>query len=142
MIAAAVCWGWQSAASTRFLPKYGAVRLTVSLMVAGTAFMLPISIPWLATQNFRPIPPRAWFGLGYSALLSITYSYFVWAYALSRIGVSHTSIFNNVTPIIALIAGWLLLGEQPSGAQLVGVMLVLTGVFMVRSRKPTAIPDE
>ncbi len=142
MIAAAVCWGWQSAASTRFLPKYGAVRLTVSLMVAGTAFMLPLSIPWLAAQNFRPIPPRAWFGLGYSALLSITYSYFVWAYALSRIGVSHTSIFNNVTPIVAVLAGWLLLGEQPSLSQFGGVVLVLAGVFIVRSRKPMAIPGE
>ncbi len=142
MIAAAVCWGWQSAASTRFLPKYGAVRLTVSLMVAGTAFMLPLSIPWLATQNFRAIPPRAWFGLGYSALLSITYSYFVWAYALSRIGVSHTSIFNNVTPIVAVLAGWLLLGEQPSLSQFGGVVLVLAGVFIVRSRKPMAIPGE
>lgn len=142
MIGAAVCWGWQSAESTRFLPKYGPIRLTVSTMIAGTAFMAPLSIPWLATQNFRGIPPVAWLGLGYSALLSITYAYFVWAYALNTIGVAHTSVFNNVTPIVALLAGWFLLAEKPSLSQLAGVVLVLVGVFMVRSRKPTAIPDE
>lgn len=142
MIGAAVCWGWQSAESTRLLPKYGAIRLTVSTMITGTTFMVPLSIPWLAAQNFRGIPPIAWLGLGYSALLSITYAYFVWAYALSKIGVAHTSVFNNVTPIIALLAGWFLLNEKPSPSQLAGVVLVLVGVFMVRSRKPLPSPDE
>jgi len=142
MIGAAFCWGWQSAESTRLLPKYGAIHLTVSTMIAGTALMLPISLPWLATQNFRGIPPMAWLGVAYSALLSIGYSYFVWAYALKEIGVSHTAVFNNVTPIVAGLSGWILLGERLSISQLAGVILVLTGVFMVRSRKPTMMPDE
>ena len=110
-------------------------------MIVGTAVMLPISLPWLTTQNFRGIPPAAWLGLGFSALLSITYSYFVWAYGLKEIGVSHTSVFNNVTPIAAVLSGWYLLGERPSLAQLAGVLLVLTGVFMVRTRKPL-VTDE
>ncbi len=88
------------------------------------------------------IPPVAWLGLGYSALLSITYAYFVWAYALSRIGVAHTAVFNNVTPIVALLAGWFLLAETPALPQLAGVGLVLSGVFMVRSRNPIPVPDE
>ncbi len=142
MILSAACWGWQSAESTRLLPKYGALRLTVSMMIGGTAIMVPLTTPWLLAQDWSHIPPVAWLAMGYSALLSITYSYIVWAYALSRIGVAHTSIFNNVTPIVALIAGWMLLGEQPSLTQLAGVALVLVGVFMVRSRRPSAIPDE
>jgi drug/metabolite transporter (DMT)-like permease len=142
MIAAAFCWAWQSAESTRLLPKYGPIRLTVFAMVAGTAILLPVSIPWILTQSWRAIPLAGWLGLGYSALLSITYAYLVWAYAINAIGVAHTSVFNNVTPIVALLAGWLLLQEKPSVAQLSGVVLVMVGVFIVRSRKPTAVPDE
>jgi len=142
MIAAAVCWAWQSVESTRLLPKYGPIRLTVLAMVAGTIVMVPLSTPWLFTQNWRAVPVIGWLGLAYSALLSITYSYFVWAYAINTIGVAHTSVFNNVTPIVALFAGWLVLAERPVMAQLGGVALVLIGVFMVRSRKPTALPDE
>ena len=111
-------------------------------MIVGTAMLVPLSIPWLVAQDWRAIPIIAWLGLAYSALLSITYAYFVWAYAIDAIGVAHTSVFNNVTPIVALLAGWLLLAERPAMAQLAGVVLVLVGVFMVRSRKPTAIPDE
>jgi drug/metabolite transporter (DMT)-like permease len=139
MIAAAVFWAWQSVESTRLLPKYGPMRLTVFAMVAGTTMMVPLSTPWLLEQNWRGIPPIAWLGLAYSTLLSITYAYLVWAYAISAIGVAHTSVFNNVTPIIALLAGWLLLGEKPADAQIAGVVLVLVGVFLVRSRSATFI---
>jgi drug/metabolite transporter (DMT)-like permease len=142
MIVAAAVWALQSVQSIRLLPKYGALRLTVSTMIAGTALMVPLSIPWLTIQDWSGIAPMAWVGLGYSALLSIAYSYLVWAYALRRIGIAHTAVFNNLTPIVALIAGWFLLAERPSAAQLSGVVLVLAGVYKVRSRKPLATPDE
>jgi drug/metabolite transporter (DMT)-like permease len=142
MIGAAICWAWQSAESTRLLPKYGPIRLTVFAMVAGTAILLPLSVPWLITQDWHAVPLVGWLGLAYSALLSITYAYFIWAYAINAIGVAHTSVFNNVTPIVAMLAGWFMLAERPTIAQLAGVVLVLAGVFMVRSRKPTAVPGE
>jgi drug/metabolite transporter (DMT)-like permease len=142
MIAAAAFWAWQSVESTRLLPKYGPIRLTVFAMTAGSAILLPLSIPWLLAQDWRSVPLVGWLGVAYSALLSITYSYFIWAYAIDTIGVAHTSVFNNVTPIVALFAGWLMLSEKPLSTQLAGVALVLVGVFMVRSRKPVAMPDE
>ena len=142
MMAASICWGWQSAESTRLLGKYGPIRLTVATMIAGTAMMVPMSLPWIIAQPWPSIVPIAWLGLGYSALLSIAYGYFVWAHALNTIGVARTSVFNNLTPIVALLAGWLLLGENPLASQIAGVVLVLVGVFIVRSRKPIAIPDD
>jgi drug/metabolite transporter (DMT)-like permease len=142
LIAAALCWGWYTAGSTRLLAKYGALRLTVVTMVRGTAVMVPVSLPWLVTQDWSAIAPMAWFGLGYSTLLAIVYSYFVWSFALSRIGVAHTAVFSNITPIVALLGGWVLLGERPLLAQGAGVALVLTGVILVRSRKPLPLPDE
>src|SRR5262249_53147847 len=79
MIASAVFWAWQSVESTRLLPKYGPIRLTVFAMTAGSAILVPLSIPWLLSQDWRSVPLVGWIGLAYSALLSITYSYFIWA---------------------------------------------------------------
>ena len=103
-------------------------------MIAGAAVLVPVSVPWLLKQNWNAIESSAWIALAFSSLFSIVYAYCVWAYALVNIGVTHTSMFSNVTPIIALFGGWLLLGEQPTPAQILGVALVLTGVFLVRSR--------
>jgi drug/metabolite transporter (DMT)-like permease len=142
LIAAAFCWGWYSVESSRLLPKYGPLRLTVLTIIIGSVLLIPLSIPWVLQQDWSGVPISAWLCLVYSALLSIVYAYWIWAYALSRIGIAHTSVFNNLTPIVALLAGWFMLGERPFAAQLAGVFLVITGVFMVRSRKPTFVPDE
>ena len=136
MLAAALVWGWYSARSIPLLMKYGWLPITAWTMIAGTVLLVPLSVPWLLTQDWSGIDRSAWLALLYSGLLSIVYAYCVWAYALVNIGVTHTSMFSNVTPIIALAGGWFLLGEQPSIAQLAGVVLVLTGVFLVRSKRP------
>src|SRR5438093_1524637 len=104
-------------------------------MMPGAAIMIALSIPWMVRQNWTAISAPAWAGFFYSTLLAIVYSYFVWAYALSRIGVARTAVFSNLTPIVAMLGGWLLLREVPATGQIVGVFCVLTGVFIVRSYK-------
>jgi drug/metabolite transporter (DMT)-like permease len=136
MIAAAFLWGWYTAGSLPLLMKYGWLAITGWMMIAGAAVLLPVSVPWLLKQDWSAIETSAWIALAFSSLFSIVYAYFVWAYAIVNIGVTHTSMFSNVTPIAALFGGWLLLGEQPTPAQILGVALVLTGVFLVRSRHP------
>jgi drug/metabolite transporter (DMT)-like permease len=136
MIGAAFLWGWYTAGSLPLLMKYGWLAITGWMMLAGAAVLLPVSVPWLVKQDWSAIESPAWIALAYSSLFSIVYAYCVWAYALVNIGVTHTSMFSNVTPIAALFGGWLLLGEQPTPAQILGVALVLTGVFLVRSRNP------
>src|SRR5439155_1669123 len=77
LMAASLCLGWRSAESTRLLGKYGPIRLTVTTMIARTAMMVPMSLLWIIAQPWPSIAPIAWLGLGYSALLSIAYGYFV-----------------------------------------------------------------
>ena len=75
----------------------------------------------------------------YSTFLSIVYCYLIWSYALQQVGVARTAIFSNLTPLVALLGGWLLLGEQPVLSQFAGTLLILTGVFLVRSGRPVYI---
>jgi drug/metabolite transporter (DMT)-like permease len=128
----AFCWGWYSSTSKHLLARYGAIRLTVLMMIAGTAFLIPLSIPWIVRQDWTAISSTAWAGFFYSTMLSIVYSYFVWAYALTRIGVARTAVFSSLTPIVALFGGWMLLGETPTWIQAGGVCCALTGVYLVR----------
>ena len=99
--------------------------------------MFGAAYAWLPTsrQNWSAVSPRAWAGFFYSTLLAIVYSYCIWAYALKKIGVARTAVFSNLTPIVALFGGWMLLREMPTAFQLVGVFCVLTGVLIVRSNR-------
>lgn len=135
VLAAAVLWGYYSGGSVRLIMKYGALRVTLWLMITGTAAMLPILSPWAIRQDWTAVPLRGWLAFAYSTFLSIVYAYVVWSHGIQRIGVSRTVIYSNVTPIVALIGAWFLLGERAAPGQYAGVVLILTGVFIVRSQK-------
>jgi drug/metabolite transporter (DMT)-like permease len=138
ILASAFCWGWYTGAAARLAAKYGAFRLTVWLMLSGTLLMIPVFIRPLLRQQWAAIPPAGWLGFAYCTFLSIVYSYLVWSFALQHVGVSRTAVYSNLTPIIAMLGGWLLLGEQPALAQFAGIALILSGIVIVRTIKPAA----
>jgi len=140
ILASALCWGGYTGAAARMVIKYGALRLTVWIMVIGTALMIPPFLPAMLHQNWLAVPLVGWLGLSYSTFLSIVYCYLIWSFALQHIGVSRTAVYSNLTPIVAMLGGWLILGERPALAQFAGVVLILGGVYIVRSKKSAYSP--
>jgi drug/metabolite transporter (DMT)-like permease len=139
ILTSAVCWGWYTGSAGRLILKYGAIRLTTWVMLIGTLFLLPVLWPSVARQDWTAIPVQGWAAFCYSAFLSIVYCYSAWSFAIEHSGVSRTAVYSNVTPVIALIGGWFLLGEQPAIAQIAGIALILAGVFIVRSHNPRRV---
>jgi drug/metabolite transporter (DMT)-like permease len=135
ILLSAICWGCYTGASARLILKYGALRLTFWVMLTGTVGMVLFLAPFLIRQDWRSITVRCWLGFLYSALLAIVFGYITWSYALQHLGVSRTAVYSNVTPLLALLGGWMLLGEQPVAAQLAGIGMILSGVYLVRTRR-------
>lgn len=139
IVAAALCWGAYSGSAVRLIAKYGPMRLTLWLMFTGTLGLIPPLMPFVIRQDWRAIPLSGWLGFGYSTFFAIVFCYIAWSYALQHAGISRTTVYANVTPLSALVSAWILLGERIVAAQLVGAVLILTGVFLVRAQQ-TAIP--
>jgi drug/metabolite transporter (DMT)-like permease len=142
IIVSSLCWGWYTGAAARLAIKYGALRLTLWLMLTGTLLMIPLFLPSMLHQDWLSVPFTGWAGFAYSAFLSIVYSYLIWSFALQHIGVSRTAVYSNLTPMVALFGGWLLLGERPALAQFGGMALILGGILIVRVGKPLVMPGE
>ena len=144
IVGASFCWGWYTGSATSLLERYGSLRFTVLVLLFGVPFLIPFSIPGLVDQQWRAVPAIGWVGLAASAWLAIVYNFFVWSYALKAIGVAHTAVAINLTPIVALLAGWILLGERPVVAQGVSVVLILAGVYLVRpqQKRPAMVVEE
>ncbi len=138
ILASALCWGWYTGGAARLIIKYGTLRLTLWVMLTGTLLLIPPLAPSMLRQDWLSVPWIGWLAFLYSTFLSIVYCYLVWSYALHYAGVSRTAVFSNLTPIIALMGGWLILAETPAVAQFAGVALIFAGVFIVRSKKPVA----
>jgi drug/metabolite transporter (DMT)-like permease len=68
----------------------------------------------------------------YLGILSFVVTSFLTNFALSKISVSQIAVFNNLSPIIAILGGILILDETLHNYQIIGGVLVITGVVMTQ----------
>jgi len=74
------------------------------------------------------------FSLVYVTVLSTVVAFFLWFYLLRSEDAAKVSSSSLMIPVVALISGNLLLGEMINLPQIVGVIMVLTGVYLVNRR--------
>lgn len=133
MITAAALWALYTQGSHTLIRRYGSIRTTAWTLWSGAVFIFFMGVPSLLTQDWRAVDGLSWGGLFYSAFLSIGLAYLLWYRSVGKLGGSRTAIYSNVTPVVALAAGAIWLGEQLTLLSLLGAVMVIGGVMLVRS---------
>lgn len=110
--------------------------LTVTWLgcVIGTVVCLPFA-PMLITE-LAAAPTSAVLGIGYLGVFPTALGFTLWAYALTRTPASQLSVSSYLVPAVAVLLGWLILGELPTLLGLVGGTLCLAGLGLSRLRRP------
>lgn len=114
------------------LARVGSLRFTVWSLILGTVPML-VFLPVLATE-LRAAPPSAHLALLYLGVFPSALAYMTWTFAIARVGASVTSSFLYVSPVLAILMAWALLGEVPGAVTLLGGAVALAGVLLVNTR--------
>ncbi|WP_027257476.1 MULTISPECIES: EamA family transporter [Leisingera] len=108
------------------------------LLVPATLWMVP-EIPVFTAANIA--------GLAYMSLIGGALTYILWFRGLARIEPSQVSLLGVLSPLSAVILGWLLLAESLTPNQMLGAVLALFSLWLGQSRlrlraKPPATPAE
>ncbi|HKA80890.1 MAG TPA: DMT family transporter, partial [Xanthobacteraceae bacterium] len=69
--------------------------------------------------------------LAYSALLVSVVGYLLWFHLLTTSGATAASAYHFIMPPLGMLFGWLLLGEHVALADLVGIVPVALGIYLV-----------
>ena len=136
LIVAAVGWACYTVGSRPIVSRYGSVATTAWTMWTGTVGLVAAGIPALSRQRWD-VGWQAWGGLVFSAFFAIGLAYLIWYRGVERLGNTRTAIFSNLTPVVAMAAAALLIGERPSSWALMGAALTLGGVMVVRTDRGT-----
>lgn len=132
MITAAGLWALYTQGAHPLIRRYGSVRTTAWTLWSGAVFIFLMGVPSLLDQDWGGVDGLSWGGLFYSAFFSIGLAYLIWYRSVGKLGGSRTAIYSNLTPVVALAAGALWLGEQITLLSLVGAVMVIGGVMLVR----------
>jgi len=130
-IAGGAAWAGGTVLSKRMFLRHApsVLNLTAWQMLFGGATLGVIA---LAVPE-RPIEWSAAFigGLAYSVLLASALAWWLWSIVLQRLPTTVASISSLGVPIVSVLLAWLILHEQPTGWELVGIVFVLAGLVAV-----------
>ena len=129
---AAVCWGSYTTFSkpvTHFIDPKG---LTLIGLLISFPFNFAIALPYLNQVVWSEITIYTWLAIIYSGSLSTGVAVVLWTVSVKHVGATHTAVFGNLVPFIAIVASIFILGEQISIEQLVGGSLIVGGLILMR----------
>ena len=126
-----------------FLKLYGAEYRPTDLT---TVQMITAIVPlWAMSFGMEGLPDsyglEIWWLVAYLALLAQAVPFFLIFWAIARASVIQTMLMAYLTPIIAVVAGVIILDEQLQSGILLGGALILVGVLVTdraqRAMAPT-----
>jgi drug/metabolite transporter (DMT)-like permease len=133
ILIAALAWSTGAIISRPLLKLISPIRLAFYATV-GTLPVHYLMSFLMGSPDFDRIhEPAIMFCIFYSGLFSTGLAYAMWNYGVQQLGASHAAAYQNLVPLIALLAAWLSpLHEIITPIQLVGGFLIIFGLFVTR----------
>jgi len=107
--------------------------------------MLMGSLPLIVIAWCVPSPPLQWtagfsWALFYNVVPANALAWALWLFAVGRLSATLSGLASLASPIVGVLAGWLQLGEVPSGAETGGMLMVFgaLGLLSLAARRRTA----
>lgn len=134
ILAAAVAWTVYSVLLKRWHSPLGASARLAVIALAGVLVMLPFTI-FEAATNPLPVLTLPGFGLSLAAALFPGYgAYLAFSVMQRELGAARVSVVLYLGPIYAALIAWLVLGEPLQMHHLIGLALILPGIYMVNRK--------
>ena len=135
ILAAALLWAMGTVYSRPLLKQISPMQLSAWSAAIGLPVHLAVGIFW-STKGFAGFASvNLWLILIYSGALSTGLALPMWSFGVRHAGAAHAAIIQNLVPLVAVIAAWVVRGELITTPQLIGGTLIIGGLVIMRSTR-------
>jgi drug/metabolite transporter (DMT)-like permease len=135
---AALTWAGGTVFSRPLLRAVSPVQLAACSATIGLPFHMVIAGPTLAMSipllSHRPLQ----LCILYSGILSTGLALAMWSYGVKHAGAAQATMFQNLSPIVAIAAAWIWRNESITVAQTIGGILIIGGLLVMRNSRLAA----
>lgn len=128
MIGAAVCWVIYSIVTRPLGKKYSQLAIVTYQTIFGTLSLVPLSL--LERGSWQAVPAHVMMNVGYLGIFCSALGYYLYVYAMKRLGMGVVSIFINLIPVVTVVSSYFILGETIGPAQMGGGALIVASVYL------------
>lgn len=136
-LAAGINWALYSVLLRKKPPELDHFAFLGAIMLFGTLFILPVYLANIWTgQGFALSAPTVG-GILYVAVFPSIVAYLCWNQGVVNVGANVAGIFVHLIPVFAILLAFILLGERLQTFQIVGMILIFSGIFLTTFRRPS-----
>jgi drug/metabolite transporter (DMT)-like permease len=136
IVANSLCYGAYIAVSKDLVRRYNALTVITWIFIVGSVVTIPPALVSLSRTELSHISLNVWLEVAYIILLPTAITYYLNAWALSRVPPSTVAVYIYLQPLIAFVVAPIVLGETLGAHALISSLLIFAGVFIVtRSRR-------
>ncbi len=105
--------------------------------LAGGVALPPFAVAFEGAEQVVP-SWRLVAAIAYLALLVSVFGYLLWMHLLTVSGATKASAYHFLMPPLGLLFGWILLGESVAAVDLISILPIALGIYLVTRHAPTA----
>lgn len=141
LVFSAVCCGasW-NAFSRPYLQLYPPLPVTLLAMLAGVCFSFPFAAAEGLFADLAALTLGGWGVVLFLAVPAGAFSFFIFNWALQQTTPARTAVFLPLSPIAATFFGAVLLSEPITRTFLVGLVLVVSGIWLANWQRRGSKP--
>ncbi|MGB4073576.1 DMT family transporter [Pseudomonas sp.] len=114
----------------RWQPKVPLLAFTGWQLLIGGVLLLPVA--WLVDPPLPVLSLSHVLGYAYLSIFGALLAYVLWFRGISRLAPVAVSSLGLLSPLVAVILGWALLGQSITGVALLGLIAVLGSILAVQ----------
>lgn len=122
--------------SRRWRPPVPLLTFTAWQLTAGGVLLLPLALS--LEPGLPELSPKNLIGLAYLSIIGAALTYFAWFRGVDRMAPSAISTLGFLSPVSAVVLGWLCLGQSLSPGQAAGAIIILASITI--SQKASVSP--
>ena len=126
-------WALYTIGSRSIMERVSALTVNWTTTFAATLFQLPLL--WTDQKVLKAglgsVALSDWLALAYLVVFATAIAQQAWLFGVKHIGPSRASVLGNLTPVAAVALSALILKEAVGAVEIVGIVLILCGVWIV-----------
>lgn len=131
-LAGVIVWVGVTLAMRFLMSRNNVMAATFWLLVIGSGIVTALGLPDFATFDWALLDINMILAILFSGCIAIAVAGSIWNTALKKIGASRTAQYVNLQPIVAAAVAVIFLGEPFTIWLVIGMVLVLYGMYRVR----------
>lgn len=128
-----VSWALYSIGSRATMERLSSLTVNWTTLLVATVLQIPLL--WtdqkMLQRGVTSVAAIDWYALGYLVVFATAVAQQAWLFGVKGIGPSRASVLGNLTPVAAVALSTLILNESVGSAEIVGILMILAGVWLV-----------